>query len=43
MAAKKGMTPEMHEEFMAVVLAAQQGNKIASAYRVPVDEAFEEK
>ena len=42
MAAKKGMTPEMHEEFMAVVLAAQQGNKIAGAYRVPVDAAFEE-
>jgi len=43
MAAKKGMTPEMHEEFMAVVLAAQQGNKIAGAYRVPVDAAFEEE
>ncbi|MBS0547190.1 MAG: carboxymuconolactone decarboxylase family protein [Proteobacteria bacterium] len=42
MAAKKGMTGEMHEEFMAVVLAAQKGNKIASAYRVPVDAAFEE-
>lgn len=43
MAAKKGMTPEMHEELMAVVLAAQQGNKIAGAYRVPVDAAFEEE
>jgi AhpD family alkylhydroperoxidase len=43
MARKKGMTDEMHEEFMAVVLAAQKGNKIASAYRVPVDAAFEEK
>ena len=43
MAAKKGMTVEMHEEFMAVVLAAQKGNKIAQAYRVPVDKAFEEK
>jgi AhpD family alkylhydroperoxidase len=43
MAAKKGLTPEMHEEFMAVVLAAQKGNKIAGAYRVPVDAAFEEK
>lgn len=42
MAAKKGMSPEMHEEFLAVVLAAQKGNKIASAYRVPVDAAFEE-
>ena len=43
MAQAKGMTEEMHEEFMAVVLAAQKGNKIAMAYRVPVDAAFEEK
>jgi AhpD family alkylhydroperoxidase len=43
MARKKGMSEEMHEEFMKVVLAAQKGNKIAMAYRVPVDEAFEEK
>ena len=42
MARAKGMTDEMHEEFMAVVLAAQKGNKIAMAYRVPVDAAFEE-
>jgi AhpD family alkylhydroperoxidase len=42
MARAKGMTDEMHEEFMAVVLAAQKGNKIATAYRVPVDQAFEE-
>jgi len=42
MAAKKGMTDEMHEEFLKVVLVAQKGNKIASAYRVPVDAAFEE-
>jgi AhpD family alkylhydroperoxidase len=42
MARQKGMT-QMHEEFMAVVLAAQKGNKIATAYRVPVDAAFEEK
>ena len=41
MAQAKGMTEEMHEEFMAVVLAAQKGNKIAMAYRVPVDKAFE--
>ena len=34
---------EMFGEFMAVVLAAQKGNKIATAYRVPVDAAFEEK
>ena len=43
MARKKGMTEEMYAEFMAVVLAAQKGNKIANAYRVPVDPAFEEK
>ena len=43
MARRKGMTDEMHEEFMRVVLAAQKGNKIAMAYRVPVDSAFEEK
>jgi len=42
MARKKGMTDEMHEEFMRVVLAAQKGNKIAMAYRVPVDKAFDE-
>ena len=42
MARAKGMTDDMHEEFMAVVLAAQKGNKLAVAYRVPVDTAFEE-
>ena len=43
MARKKGMSEEMFGEFMAVVLAAQKGNKLVTAYRVPVDEAFEEK
>jgi AhpD family alkylhydroperoxidase len=43
MARRKGMTEEMYEEFMAVVLAAQKGNKITTGYRVPVDAAFEEK
>jgi AhpD family alkylhydroperoxidase len=42
MAKAKGMTEEMHEEFMAVVLAAQKGNKITMAYRVPLDAALEE-
>ncbi|MBN9086934.1 MAG: carboxymuconolactone decarboxylase family protein [Reyranella sp.] len=42
MARRKGMTDAMHEEFMKVVLAALKGNKIATAYRVPVDTAFEE-
>jgi len=43
MARKKGMTEEMYEEFMAVVLAAQKGNKLVMAYRVPVDAAFEDQ
>jgi AhpD family alkylhydroperoxidase len=43
MARQKGMTKEMHAELMAVVLAAQKGNKITTAYRVPVDAAYEEK
>ena len=43
MAGKKGLSDEMHEEFMAVVLVAQKGNKIAQGYRVPVDKGFEEK
>jgi len=43
MARSKGVTDEIREEFMRVVLAAQKGNKIALAYRVPVDAAFEEK
>jgi AhpD family alkylhydroperoxidase len=42
MARKKGMTDEMLEEFMRVVLAAIKGNKVAMAYRVPVDKAFED-
>ncbi len=41
MARQKGLTDEMRAEFMAVVLAALKGNKIATAYRVPVDDAFE--
>jgi AhpD family alkylhydroperoxidase len=43
MARRKGMTDEMYVEFMAVMLAAQKGNKITMAYRVPVDAAFEEE
>ena len=42
MARNKGLTEVMQEEFMAVVLAAQKGNKIAMAYRVPMDDAFKE-
>ena len=43
MARKKGMTEEMFEEFVSIVTLAQKGNKIAAAYRVPIDAAFEEK
>lgn len=43
LARQKGMTEEMFGEFMAVVLAAQKGNQIATGYRVPIDVAFEEK
>ena len=42
MARKKGMTEEMFGEFVSIVTLAQKGNKIATAYRVPVDTAFEE-
>jgi AhpD family alkylhydroperoxidase len=42
MARKKGMTEEMFGEFVSIVTLAQKGNKIAAAYRVPVDTAFEE-
>ena len=43
MARKKGMTEEMFEEFVSIVTLAQKGNKIATAYRVPIDAAFEER
>lgn len=43
MARRKGMTEEMFEEFVSIVTLAQKGNKIAAAYRVPIDAAFEEK
>ena len=33
---------EMFGEFVSIVTLAQKGNKIAAAYRVPVDAAFEE-
>jgi AhpD family alkylhydroperoxidase len=42
MARKKGMTEEMFGEFVSIVTLAQKGNKLAAAYRVPVDTAFEE-
>lgn len=41
-AAKRlGMTPEMLSELIAVVAMANETNKLADGYRVPVDERFE--
>ena len=37
----KGMTPQMFAELMAIVGMANQTNKLADGYRVPVDERFE--
>ncbi|HXC28625.1 MAG TPA: carboxymuconolactone decarboxylase family protein [Stellaceae bacterium] len=36
----KGMTPAMFAELMAIVGMANQTNKLADGYRVPVDERF---
>jgi len=36
----KGMTKEMFAELLAIVGMANQTNKLADGYRVPVDEAF---
>jgi AhpD family alkylhydroperoxidase len=36
----KGMTKEMFAELMGIVGMANQTNKLADGYRVPVDEAF---
>ena len=41
-AAKRlGMTPEMLGELLAVVAMANETNRLADGYRVPVDERFE--
>ena len=41
-AAKRlGMTPEMLGELLAVVGMANETNRLADGYRVPVDERFE--
>jgi AhpD family alkylhydroperoxidase len=37
----KGMTKEMFTELMAIVGMANQTNKLADGYRVPVDERFQ--
>jgi AhpD family alkylhydroperoxidase len=40
-ARKAGMTPEMFGELMAVVGMANETNRLANGYRVPVDAMFE--
>jgi len=40
-AKKQGMTAEMLGELMAVVGMANETNRLADGYRVPVDERFE--
>ena len=40
-AKEKGMTRQMFAELMAIVGMANQTNKLADGYRVPVDERFE--
>ena len=40
-AARAGMTPAMFGELMAVVGMANQTNRLANGYRVPVDPAFD--
>jgi AhpD family alkylhydroperoxidase len=41
-ARKAGMTEAMFGELMAVVGMANETNRLANGYRVPVDEAFEQ-
>jgi AhpD family alkylhydroperoxidase len=40
-ARKAGMTEEMFGELMAVVGMANETNRLANGYRVPIDEAFD--
>jgi AhpD family alkylhydroperoxidase len=39
-AKKKGMTPKMFHELMAVVGMANESNRLANGYQIEVDEAF---
>jgi AhpD family alkylhydroperoxidase len=41
-AAKAGMTSEMFGELMAIVGMANETNRLATGYRVPVDPMFEQ-
>jgi AhpD family alkylhydroperoxidase len=40
-ARKAGMTPAMFGELMAVVGMANETNRLANGYRVPIDPAFD--
>jgi AhpD family alkylhydroperoxidase len=40
-ARRTGMTEEMFGEIMAVIGIANEGNRLANGYRVPLDAAFE--
>jgi AhpD family alkylhydroperoxidase len=40
-AKRLGMTPEMFAELVAVIGMANETNRLADGYRVPVDERFE--
>src|SRR5438270_5944366 len=40
-AKREGMTPEMLGEVLAVIGMANETNRLANGYRVPVDERFE--
>ena len=40
-AAKAGITPEQFGELMAVVGMANETNRLANGYRVPIDPAFD--
>jgi alkylhydroperoxidase family enzyme len=37
----KGLTPEQHAEFLAVVGMAMETNALATALQIPVDPEFE--
>ena len=41
-AAKAGMTPQQFAELMAVVGMANETNRLANGYRVPIDPGFRE-
>jgi AhpD family alkylhydroperoxidase len=41
-ARKAGMTDEMFGELQAVIGMANETNRLANGYRVPIDEAFKD-